>query len=406
MLEPAIGIAIAAVLLVAPAAAQTVRTTHGDTTIVRTAGPGLWGAPQTPKEVVCIGDGNSAVTFGAIASVVALRNGNVVVFDQKGVDGPTLMLFDSTGRFMRNVGRKGAGPGEYTETAIPSVAPDGSFFLWDPHNARIDHYSADGTVLRGIPIQSTLYSSDMVDIDQHGSIYLQVLTGPIAHGADWPIGFERHDADGAIRDTIRPPLFDDRNPPSEFGQVHNLWTILPTGQVASATDDRLAILIHGPGTRVVAIERAVDPVRYDPADRRERQARSDFAFASLRPYEHMDKPPPVPEAKSMIREIDKDLDGRIWVRRGAPSVRVPPHPALHAPPPDSPMTGKPVPTASFAEPEVYDVFRLDGTYLGELRFPLNVSVWAFSGNSAWAMTTDSDDLPVLVKYRFATSGDH
>ncbi len=67
---------------------------------------------------------------------------------------------------------------------------------------------------------------------------------------------------------------------------------------------------------------------------------------------------------------------------------------------------QPIPTISFAEPVVYDTFRLDGTYLGELRLPTGNRVGAFASGAIWGTTTDQDDIPVLVKYRFATSGDH
>jgi 6-bladed beta-propeller len=386
---------------------QVTRTVRGDTTIVRSTGPGLWGAPQTPREVLRIGDENPDVTFGLIMSVVALRNGNVAVFDQKGVNGPVIMLFDSTGQFIRNVGRQGAGPGEYGSEGRLAASPDGSFYLWDPRLSRIDHYAADGKALRALPFQSGLWGLDMLRTDAHGGVYLLILAGAVPHdGSDWPMGYQHYDSTGAIRDTIRPPAFDDADAAEDFNVPRDFWTILPTGQVVSGTDNRMAVLIHGPGSRVLRIERAVPVVRYDPKERAERLAVARYEVGMNAPGTYVGKPPAIPEVKPMIRGVVPDLDGRVWVQRSVAGVPVKPHPAFGPLPPGVNRPAQPVPTLSFTEPVVYDVFRLDGTYLGEAQFRPEVHIQAFGRDAVWATTTDADDVPVLVKYRIETQGGH
>ena len=54
--------------------------------------------------------------------------------------------------------------------------------------------------------------------------------------------------------------------------------------------------------------------------------------------------------------------------------------------------------ATYEEPPVFAAFLADGTYLGEIRFPLRARV-TFVGNHAWALVPDADDVQTLVKYR-------
>ena len=92
-----------------------------------------------------------------------------------------------------------------------------------------------------------------------------------------------------------------------------------------------------------------------------------------------------------------DASQRVWLRRSVASIRVPPRPGL----PARPIDPKP-PTVSFDEPEVWVAFRLDGTYLGEVRFPMGVQVRVFDKDVAWAATLSSD---LLLKYRIGATAD-
>ena len=53
---------------------------------------------------------------------------------------------------------------------------------------------------------------------------------------------------------------------------------------------------------------------------------------------------------------------------------------------------------TYDEPRAFAVFELDGTYLGEVRFPVGVYP-AITGNTAWGIVPGQDDEPILVKFR-------
>ena len=56
------------------------------------------------------------------------------------------MVFDKSGRYLHNLGRKGMGPGEYTSVRHISTWND-SIFLYIPYPAKINIYNKDGQLL-------------------------------------------------------------------------------------------------------------------------------------------------------------------------------------------------------------------------------------------------------------------
>jgi hypothetical protein len=53
---------------------------------------------------------------------------------------------------------------------------------------------------------------------------------------------------------------------------------------------------------------------------------------------------------------------------------------------------------TFFEPPVFSGFRSDGTYLGDVRFPLQANVLAFAGGTAWGVMLGKDDQQQLVRW--------
>ena len=98
----------------------------------------------------------------------------------------------------------------------------------------------------------------------------------------------------------------------------------------------------------------------------------------------------VPRQKLPVRYPILEPSGRIWINRAATAQKVSPRVAARAGP-DSMMV-------TYAQPAVFAAFEPDGTFLGEVRFPVGV-IPAFTGNAAWAVVEGDDAIPRLVKYR-------
>jgi hypothetical protein len=82
--------------------------------------------------------------------VTRLRSGSYLIKGEN--DGGDLHLFDRAGRWVRQVARTGAGPGEFNDImAVERVAGD-SLWVFDPGNGRITVLAADLTVARSVPL--------------------------------------------------------------------------------------------------------------------------------------------------------------------------------------------------------------------------------------------------------------
>lgn len=122
-----------------------------DTTVVRV------GAPLHPGTATVVEDlqiGLNAPTrdyeFISVYGLTAGPDGSIFVVD-RGTPGPSVgavvRKFDANGKFVRNFGRSGQGPGEYTTPVDVDLHRDGRVLVLDPRNGRINVYAPDGSVL-------------------------------------------------------------------------------------------------------------------------------------------------------------------------------------------------------------------------------------------------------------------
>lgn len=94
-----------------------------------------------------IGATGSAFEFGTIRSVLLDRRGQVYVVDPSN---RTIPVFDSTGTFLRQVGRDGSGPGEYRTPYSIAWLGD-QLALLDPGNGRIGLFDPTGAWVTSWP---------------------------------------------------------------------------------------------------------------------------------------------------------------------------------------------------------------------------------------------------------------
>lgn len=63
-----------------------------------------------------------------------------------------LDLFDRSGRWLRQIGRPGEGPGEYREIMAVELVAGDSIWIFDPPNSRITVLSPEFNVVRTLPL--------------------------------------------------------------------------------------------------------------------------------------------------------------------------------------------------------------------------------------------------------------
>ena len=383
-------------VLATPLLAQT---RHGDTTFVKTTGRGLWGQPRVAIEELRVGETSGQVTLGAVRGVAAAPSGGVFVFDAKALDGPAIMAFDSSGRYVRKIGHAGPGPGEYgggTESTIDLAAgPDGKVYF---RAAQVVVYARDGRAIATIANLGGGSSRDL-RIGADNTVFLRKSGSPFEHRyARDNFPFIRYSTEGTAKEAIDPPHFPGLPEAQTPYQTRELWTVLPDGRFVLARTDQVGFVLEvarGVSGRL-KVEAVTDTVRYLPAERAELQAFHDWQATHPSPGMPSGRVL-VPEAKQAVTGLIVDPQGRIWLRRSAPGVKGPGFSGgVHV---DASGHRDDAPNITYEDPPRYSAFNQDGTYLGEISFPFGTRYISFFGNVAWGVTADADDVPILVKFR-------
>ncbi len=108
--------------------------------------PPAWTVDQRPFLEIGGVRGEGPYLFSRISSVVRLSDGSIVVADR---DTPELRVFGSTGRFLRSIGRRGRGPGEFT-TLDSLAAHHDTLVAFDGAFAALRLFTRSGSYVRSI----------------------------------------------------------------------------------------------------------------------------------------------------------------------------------------------------------------------------------------------------------------
>lgn len=377
------------------------RWTVGDTTVVRTVSGSEWGTPRHLELDFAIGEmeGEEAYMFGDIVAIRPLTDGSVLVLDRQP---PVVRHYDADGMHLRDIGGAGEGPGEFLGPADLAVLADGGVTVLDLRGRRIAWFHPDGTPAetRSVPGELVPLSGYLYP-DPDGSLW--VSTSPMAAPLETN-GVQRlkpGDRDHRA-DTLYAPLegrelmrfqipgFVTTVPLSP----RELFTFAPPDRFAVGWSGRYQILIHR-GDDLVRVERQATPVPVPPEER------SDRARRALRPFlafggEVGSEAPEVPEVKPFFTRLQLLDDGRLVVIRPLASVATenPDHD------PDDPSS----PSRTWDAPAAMDLFAPDGTYLGEIQFP----VWIRASDPnpvllgdtiLWAVFADDLDVERVGRFR-------
>jgi hypothetical protein len=164
---PRIAARLALLLVPAVAAAQPPR-------VVRAGAP-AWGAtPRLVEELrIGVAEGDEQYMFGRIEGFAIAPGGGIVVGDDQV---PVLRMYDARGRYLRDIGRRGEGPGEYRSIAGLGTLPDGRIALWDNRIQRLTVYGPDGKYRSSFHVPSGLFDSDRFRVSRDGSVYVKKVT--------------------------------------------------------------------------------------------------------------------------------------------------------------------------------------------------------------------------------------
>lgn len=142
---------LAAVLLAmgaADAAAQARTILPGRDRPLRGSAPQVY--------AVGAAEGADHEMFGEVAGVAFDRADNLYVLDRTGA---RVLVFDRAGRFVRQVGKRGDGPGELQAPMSIALAADGTLFVHDLARPGVSLFRPDGTFARSFRMDGWMPSS-------------------------------------------------------------------------------------------------------------------------------------------------------------------------------------------------------------------------------------------------------
>jgi hypothetical protein len=361
-----------------------------------------------------VADGAEEYMIGEIADIALGRDGSIYAFDRQV---PVIRHYDAGGRFLRNIGRNGAGPGEYRSASGLATMRDGRLLLWDTWNWRINVYSESGEVLTqwttpsGMSDGVSTFTRAML-VDTAGLVITRKIIFKFGDVMNSTTAWLRFRPDGTPVDTIHAPvgpevmgrLYARSGRAQMYGDVpfapKRVITMSPLGYLIAGYADRYAFEIHEPGRAVVSVRRDVKPEPVSRTERADARRRSEERMRRQDPNWSWNGPD-IPAVKPYYSDIHVGLDSRIWIsiipevspRVGSSSSgagmgnpgRRPPPPSYSEPP----------------RPALYDVFEPDGTYLGQVQVPAKVSSVVRRGDHVWAVAFDAEDVPRIKRYRIA-----
>lgn len=330
------------------------------------------------EEVFRVGtlDGEPWEMFGFVRTAAFDADGNLYLFDGSG--GPTgrwtdvrVLVYSSSGEFMREFGTTGQGPGEFNAPVALAVLPDGTSVVSDIGHRAYQLFDASGAFVRavrvGVPELSILYASP-IHADPRGSGVFALPTRAVPNMGRAPansrpvlrldLGSEALRTDTVARGWLPPPpatadgevegvaIQGRRVTYAELGMGQTtvfepevLAGVLPDGRVVFSDSSAYALKVTGDGDAEVAriITRPLDPEPVTPAIQRAEMARRDSLRVALgapgagqRILQFpgsdgapqtvtIDMPEPAfhPEL-SVIHALATTWDGHIWVQRRGP----------------------------------------------------------------------------------------
>lgn len=138
-----------------PSWAGTVRDSAG-VIIVSNPEVGVWGLGEgwTVEEELRIGaaEGDSLREFGVIldGGIAVDSEKKIFVLD---VQAQEVRVFSEGGEYLRTMGRRGEGPGEFFGARVLLMGPGDTLFVPDQRNLRMDWFNPDGTYGGSVPFQ-------------------------------------------------------------------------------------------------------------------------------------------------------------------------------------------------------------------------------------------------------------
>ncbi len=373
----------------------TVRDSAGITIVENGAAPSRPLLVLDSVPAVDIGDGqNEDPDYQLFGVRYAFRRGDgSILVANAGTS--ELRLYDANGAFMRRIGRRGAGPGEFGALGWVGLTRGDTVLTFDYDGRRLSRFTPDG------PFASSLVLGGVGNPDQlspYGSLddgrvlvgQLDQFSRPYSNGDHRDtVTLQLMRSDGVRRDTLGRFPGGDYTVRAASGGGISLATV-PYGRAthfaASAgsiavgiADSYEVLLLDETGTIRRVVRRRADPVPVtdeDMAATLEKRQGNPVAAALRERFLLQVARMPKPEAMPTYRALRVDRLGRLWVREAA----------------------------HVGESGRWAVYAPDGGLLADLRLPERFTVTDAGAEYLLGVLRDENDLERVQLFRLRSPG--
>lgn len=283
--------------------------------------------------------------LGEISGFTLDDSGRIYIAD---FQEPRVVVFNSRGRHLASIGRKGQGPGEFTAPTGPVIGADGALyvrnmeqvvrFTRDPRTGIASRFDKAFVGPTMAPWRSKLSSI----IDRQGRFHFPLEVG-LADGLTH-YAYRRYAADGRRLDSLPVPLHQTSRSswssvptgPNGGRVVRGLsmvpfhpipvWTVTLNGTVISGPADRYVLMeTDATGRMIRTYQRAVAPDRIPAGERgdslralRQRIDSLPIPLSQVRGASDEVKAQRLPDTYPFYRSVFTTPANELWVRRWSP----------------------------------------------------------------------------------------
>jgi hypothetical protein len=259
------------------------------------------------------------------------KDGNIILFEPRlslvddneniyviEIKDQVIKVFGSDGKYIKTIGAKGSGPGEFREISYLAVTKDGELLVMDPTSRRTSFFDSSGRFLKSFQWRTSYFNFIMIKSSSY-------IISEIVYSEDWRFNqlvVKEIDFNGK---EIR---FSGEFTPPDVKTIrqgkYSLYFSLPvtTSSLFAGDRDRglfyhclnnkyIIEVYNASGKLIRKIDRPYKPVPFTDKDAKEyRVKHGNVADEFLRKaIEEME----MPKVKSIVERMSVDDEGKLWI---------------------------------------------------------------------------------------------